>query len=204
MRAVRICRPPSRPARQPRASSRAQALAASLFAVYAAGPDGRVRWPELVGAHPDVVTLRLPHRLESPNAWLWAHWRVKARAKAAWAARLELAVDRADRSRLPRPRSAFPTIASRVGWVVSTTAQRPAVIVTRQVPSRRNFITDRENRYFSAKALVDCLVDAGFLVNDRERDIDLAVEQAVSGDGLDWTVITIDARPLELRIPGGL
>lgn len=88
-------------------------------------------------------------------------------------------------------------LASWIGWTAPT--NRPIVRITRQVPSRRNFITDRENRLFAAKALVDCLVQAGFLANDREQDIDLQVPQVVSADGLDWTEIVIDARAPEHR-----
>lgn len=90
----------------------------------------------------------------------------------------------------------YPTLASRLDWAVPT--NRPTVVVSRQVPTRRDFL-DPDNKWAAPKQLVDCLVEERFLPNDREQDIDLQVEQAVSGDGLDWTVITIDARPPELR-----
>ena len=168
------------------------ALHQRLFAVVARYEDGTLRRPTLVDAGA-VLTIRLPHRLESPNAWLWSHWRTKKKAKDAWATRLFLAV-------IPSG-----TIAAHVGkvaeiipaWTAPT--NRPTVRIARQVPSRRNFITDRENRFFAAKALVDCLVQAGFLTNDREKDINLQVWQEVSADGLDWTEVVIDARAPEHR-----
>lgn len=175
-----------------------------LFALYAGGLDGRVRLPETTVTDA-VLTLRLPHRLLSPNEWLWTHWRVKKRAKDAWAFRVELALSCAGQMRtvtcgnpsIAPIRFAVPVSDVELGWLAPT--NRPTVTITRQVPSRRNFITDRENRYFAAKALVDCLVQAKLLTNDRESDIDLVVDQAVSTDGQDWTQVVIDARPVEAR-----
>lgn len=171
-----------------------------MVALYAPGPNGRIRLPEVTSSM-TVVTVRLPHRLHSPNAWLWTDWRVKKRVKDAWAFRLQFACDRARTTRA-LARRAFPTPASQVDWVAPT--NRPTVIVSRHVPSRRNFMTDRDDRVFAAKALIDTFVKGGFLPNDRETDIDLDVEQVVSADGLDWTIVTIDSRPLELRqLPTG-
>ena len=142
-----------------------------------------------------VLTIRLPHRLETPNAWLWSHWRTKKRAKDAWSERLRIAC--LSPAAVAMSIGGNVELASWIGWTAPT--NRPIVRITRQVPSRRNFITDRENRLFAAKALVDCLVQAGFLANDREQDIDLQVPQVVSADGLDWTEIVIDARAPEHR-----
>lgn len=169
---------------------------ARLFGLYAGDAKGTLRLPRVTWTA-TVVTIWLPHRLESPNVLNWRDWRLKARAKTAWAFRLRYAIDLAEPRRAAAPPHLFPTLASRLDWTPPT--NRPAVIVSRHVPSRRNFIRDRENRYFAAKPVVDCLVQAGFLTDDREKDIDLQVEQAVAGDGLDWTVLTIDARAPELR-----
>lgn len=166
-------------------STRQADLRARLFETAARHADGTLRRPVLLDAGA-VLTIRLPHRLESPNAWLWTHWRTKKRAKDAWTTRLQVALC-----------TAYVAGKSLYTWTPPT--NRPTVRVVRQVPSRRNFITDRENRYFAAKALVDCLVQARLLTNDRETDIDLQVEQQVSPDGLDWTEIVIDARAPEHR-----
>lgn len=180
---------------------RRRALHQRLFALHAVTPNGELLKPAVdYVPGTDVLVIRLPHRLESPNATLKAHWRVKTNAKHAWAQRLEHAVAASlPRIRMAAPLSAYPTLASRLEWHVPT--NRPRVTVRRQVPSRRNFITDRDNRMFAAKALIDCVVDAGFLANDRETDIDLQVTQVVDLDQQDWTVVTIDARPLEQRPP---
>lgn len=180
--------------RQTATATARAALRQRLFAVVARHEDGTLRRPTLTDTGA-VLTIRLPHRLETPNAWLWSHWRTKKRAKDAWSERLRIAC-------LSPPAVAMSiggnvALARWIGWTAP--ANRPIVRITRQVPSRRNFITDRENRVFAAKALVDCLVQAGFLTNDREQDIDLQVPQVVSVDGLDWTEIVIDARPPEHR-----
>jgi len=182
--------------RQRAARQRRQSVRASLVGLYAVDGAGLVRQPEIT-CHPAVLIVRLPHRLESPNAWHSLHWRVHRQMRAAWAARLEHAVTVATPSVLPRPLSAFPTPASRLDWTAPT--NHPTVFVTRQVPRRRNFITDRDNRFGACKPVIDAFVKAGFLANDREDDIDLVPEQGVSGDGLDWTIVTIDARAIELR-----
>ena len=115
-------------------------------------PRGRHAAP----AHADdtgaVLTIRLPHRLETPNAWLWSHWRTKKRAKDAWSERLRIAC--LSPAAVAMSIGGNVELASWIGWTAPT--NRPIVRVTRQVPSRRNFITDRENRLFAAKALVDC------------------------------------------------
>jgi hypothetical protein len=135
----------------------------------------------------------LPKKLESPNAWLWTHWRTKVAAKRAWAFALRLAVvDTLRQARLDVER---PALA--LGWLAPTTRVR--VVIDRQVTSARAFIKDRENRYFAGKALVDCLVQGGFLRDDREADIDLEVTQTVSDDGGNWTVVTID--PGDREVP---
>lgn len=168
------------------------ALRQRLFAVVARHEDGTLRRPTLTDHFDGVLTIRLPHRLETPNAWLWSHWRTKKKAKDAWAARLALACMPVGSTSFSYARARGRLVSVIPTWTAPT--NRPIVRITRQVPSRRNFITDRENRVFAAKALVDCLVQAGFLTNDREQDIDLQVAQAVSADGLDWTEIVIDAR----------
>lgn len=182
--------------RQTATATARAALRQRLFAVVARHEDGTLRRPTLTDTGA-VLTIRLPHRLETPNAWLWSHWRTKKRAKDAWSERLRIAC--LSPAAVAMSIGGNVELASWIGWTAPT--NRPIVRITRQVPSRRNFITDRENRLFAAKALVDCLVQAGFLTNDREQDIDLQVPQVVSADGLDWTEIVIDARAPEPPLP---
>lgn len=166
-----------------------------LFGLYAGGADGKVRLPQVTST-PAVLTIRLPHRTPSLNEIIGFDWSTKARVKTAWMHRLNYAIDLANPRRAAAPPHLYPTLATRLDWVVPT--NRPTVIVARLVPSRRNFV-DRDNCYGGSKQLIDCLVKERFLPNDREQDIDLRFEQGVSADGLDWTVITIDARAAELR-----
>lgn len=167
-----------------------------LFAVHVVGPDGRRRDPQ-VSVSPAVLTIRLPYATPSLNDLVGHHPARKSRVRHAWASRLAYAIDLAAPARAWVPHL-FPTLASRVDWVCPT--NRPAVQVLRLVPSRRNFF-DRDNKWGGCKPLIDALVAGDFLPNDREDDIDQRVDQNVSRDGLDWTVINIDARPLEARTP---
>jgi len=137
------------------------------------------------------LVIRLPKPLESPNLWLWTHWRTKHAAKAAWAAALRLAVvdTIGGRPGVPLRMLGDGPVAQAIGWVPPP--GRVIVTIERRCHSSRQFIRDRDNRLFSGKALVDCLVGAGFLRADDETAIDLEVLQAVSDDGGDWTVVTL-------------
>lgn len=138
----------------------------------------------------DACVLSLPKRLESPNLWLWTHWRTKSAAKKAWAEVIARAVcDSLDRPTI----AAFSTPARAIAWTAPE--WRARVTVQRRVRRRSHFLVDRDNRVFAAKGLADCLVQAGFLRDDAETAIDLDVTQDVSADGLDWTVITIAPIP---------
>jgi hypothetical protein len=133
------------------------------------------------------VTLHLPKRLPTPNRWLKLHWSTYARIKSAWAEVIRLAV--LDSSSAGHRLALRTTLAGAMGWIAPPVRAR--VRITRIVRHRRHFITDPDNRRFAGKALVDCLVDAGFLRDDSEDHIDLHVDQEVSTDGLDWTVVAI-------------
>lgn len=70
------------------------------------------------------IEIRLPFRLESPNALLHAHWRVRTRDKEAWRARLLTTIADAARVKtvaaLDRPLAALgigPVHARRRVWV---------------------------------------------------------------------------------------
>lgn len=136
------------------------------------------------------VAIRLPKRLESPNRWLWTSWQVKKRAVDAWATAIRRAVLETAGSDAAATVRVSP--AAGVGWTAPPVKVR--VDCERLVPSTRHFITDTtHNLNFASKGVVDCVVKAGFLRDDSDRHIDLHCTQAVSPDGLDWTVITITA-----------
>lgn len=141
------------------------------------------------------ITLRLPKRLEPPNVWLWAGWPTKRRAKRAWAA----LITRTACEQLGRLTIAdLASPASALGWTVPTVRAR--VDVVRHVARGRG-ITDPDNLTFAAKGLLDCLVQAGFLRDDKATDIDLRVAQVPSVDGLDLTVVTIAPLPAASGVP---
>lgn len=166
-----------------------------LFGLYAGGPGGKVRLAEVTST-PAVLTIRMPHRTPSLNDLIGYSAHRKARIRKAWAHRLDYAIALAAPRRAVAPEHLFPTLASRLDWVTPT--NRPTVIVSRQVPGAKHFL-DRDNAWGGCKPVIDAIAAEGFIRNDRVKDIDLHIEQGVSPDGLDWTVITIDARALELR-----
>lgn len=136
------------------------------------------------------VVIRLPKRLESPNRWLWTSWMVKKRAVDAWAKAIRQAV--LDTAGVDGGLAVQVSAAAGVGWLAPPVKVR--VQVERLVPGTRHFIKDTvHNLAFSSKAVIDCVVKAGFLRDDSDQHIDLHCTQAVSPDGLDWTVITITA-----------
>jgi hypothetical protein len=138
---------------------------------------------------PFGVTLHLPKPLPSPNRWLRAHWRTQQRVSAAWAECIQLAA--LDSCPAGRPMALRTTPAGAVGWLAPP--MRVRVVITKLERQPRHFITDADNLKFAGKKLLDCLVRAGFLRDDSERHIDLAVEQALTRDGLVWTVVDIAA-----------
>lgn len=136
------------------------------------------------------LTLHLPKRLESPNKWLWTSWQVKKRIVDAWALVIRQAV--LDTPGVDAAAAVRVSPAGGAGWMAPPVRVR--VDVQRLVPSTRHFITDTtHNLLFASKGVIDCVVKAGFLRDDSDRHIDLHSTQAVSPDGLDWTVITLTA-----------
>lgn len=144
-----------------------------------------------------TVALHLPKRLESANRWLWTHWRTKHRVSLAWAQVIVNAV--LDTPGVNQGMAVRGTPAGAVGWMAPP--MRVRVDVQRLVPGPRHLIADRANLDFASKAVIDCVVKAGFLRDDSDEHIDLHSAQAVSADGLDWTVITITGpRPDGLKV----
>lgn len=134
-----------------------------------------------------TVVLRLPLRLASPNETLHAHFRVRTEIKKAWRAQLEAAVATAT-GRLSVA-DAEPLVRA-LG--LEPCAGRRRVEVTRLVPSVRNLIKDDDNLVYAQKPLLDQIRRAGFLRDDARAWTELAPPvQAVSEDGLDWTVVVI-------------
>jgi hypothetical protein len=142
-----------------------------------------------VDRRPFEVVLHLPKRLESPNRWLWTHWRTKHRVALAWGQVIRLAV--LDTPHVDRATAVRVSPAAAVGWLAPPMQVR--VDVLRRVRTAHALIKDRQNLDFASKALVDQVVKAGFLRDDSDAHIDLHSSQELSGDRLDWTRITITA-----------
>lgn len=137
-----------------------------------------------------TIEIRLPHRLESPNKTLHAHWRVRTRDKAEWKARLLTVI--ADAGGVTSV-AAFERPIEALG--LPPVNERRIVRIDRQVPSSRNFIRDDDNLVFSAKPLLDRIRALGFVRDDSREWITLTVTQRVSDDRRDWTVIRIEPAP---------
>lgn len=70
---------------------------------------------------------------------------------------------------------------------------RRRVTVTRWVPTRRNFLLDRDNQHFVVKPLNDALKRLGWIKDDREIWLEQPIPtQEVSGDGRYWTIVEIE------------
>lgn len=121
------------------------------------------------------LKLVIERELVSPNRWNGRHWRVKHRISQEW---------------------------EREIWAVSVNApdanlgilNKRRVMVTRVVPSRRNFIRDDDNLRFSVKPLLDALKRLRLILDDSRKWIELPTPaQSVSEDGQHYTVIEISA-----------
>lgn len=138
-----------------------------------------------------AIVIRLPHRLESPNKMLHAHWRERTRDKQTWATRLRMAISNAtNRASVAEFEKPYDALVQQLGFAPVTGHRW--VTFERLVPSSRNFIRDRDNLVYSAKPLLDQVRKAGFLRDDSSKHITLEVTQRVSDDGRDWTVIRIE------------
>jgi hypothetical protein len=139
-----------------------------------------------------TVEIRLPHRLESPNKMLHAHWRLRTKDKHAWRTRLLMVMaDAAKLSTVSAYEQPYQALIDLCGYQPVT--GRRIVRVERLVPSVRNFIKDRDNLTYSVKPLLDQVKKLGFLRDDSMEWIELVPPtQRVSDDGRDWTVIAIE------------
>lgn len=152
------------------------------------------------------MTLRIPRRLESPNTWNGRHWRVKHRISQDWEKAVGTALIDATlvevQRRDPKYRLSLTdalTVSLGPRGVAKVNKQpwtpfRCRVIVERHVPSMRNFIRDDDNLRFSVKPLLDALKRQGYIHNDSRKWLEHPTPtQHVSADGMDWTVLRIEA-----------
>ncbi|MGE3278047.1 MAG: hypothetical protein AB7O67_23290 [Vicinamibacterales bacterium] len=144
-----------------------------------------------------AITIRLPFRLESPNATLWADWRTKKRDHDTWMTRLRQAIVHAADIRTLAAFRDEPIAA--LG--LSRPTGRRRVSFERHVANHSALIHDDRNLQFCPKHLEDCLTKLGFLRDDNMRFSETPpVTQTVSPDRQDWTVIRIEI-PAEVSMP---
>ena len=123
------------------------------------------------------MTIRVPRELRSPNFWNGRHWREKHRMTQAWEKDIYF---------LMSPR------ATELKGLIGVESKK-RVAVTRECPSKRNFIRDRDNLFGACKPLLDSLQRLGLIVHDSMRWLVLEEpKQVVSPDGKFWTVIEIE------------
>jgi hypothetical protein len=136
---------------------------------------------------PGAIVFRVARRLRSPNTWQGHHWRVKDNETKSWQRLLLQAAPLSLPEAILRWRALAGTPAE---W--DQGPERRLVLVTRCVPSRQNFIRDEDNLRFTTKPLNDALKRMGLIYQDSRRWLEQPMpEQRVSGDGQDWTEITI-------------
>lgn len=140
-----------------------------------------------------ILVLRIPRRLESPNASRGAHWRVRHRISQTWEEEIWAAVARQTGARTPVEvlvcMNAIPALKRNPASI-----GRQRVTIERHVPSRRNFIKDDDNLAFCAKPVNDALKRLVYIRDDSRKWLEQPTPtQHVSADKKDWTVITIEA-----------
>ncbi|HXG70572.1 MAG TPA: hypothetical protein VNJ04_08170 [Gemmatimonadaceae bacterium] len=149
-------------------------------------PDGFVR--QLGDAHWE---LRIERELKSPNKTLWAHWRLKQAERQAWEAAVLLAIARYGGMAVVAG-AQLVRLAGVSLFVAAGARERRRVVLTRLVPSVRNFIRDDDNLSFSGKPVFDALKRIGLLYEDKREFLDAPrPSQVVSPDGRYLTVIEI-------------
>ena len=152
-----------------------------------------------VAAEGQMLEVRIPRRLESPNTWNGRHWRYKHRISQEW----ESAIGGAFYEQIAgAPRDFVTALGCMVGprkWE-GIIVGRQRVEVERHVPSVRNFIRDDDNLRFAVKPLLDALKRQGYIKNDSRKWLDHPTPtQHVSANGKDYTVIRISPVELAMR-----
>lgn len=141
-----------------------------------------------------VLEIRVPLRLASPNATRGHHWSRRHRETNTW----ELLID----GYAPAGHTAWSLVASanlvesrhgRRRVQLHRIRERRRVTVTRLVPSARHFIRDEENLRFCTKPVNDALKRLGYLYDDSRRWMEQPLPgEEISPDGRDYTVIRIE------------
>jgi hypothetical protein len=133
--------------------------------------------------------LRIGCELKSPNRSIWGgRWALRA-VREGWERALLIAIAR---------HGGMDTVAgaqflrSLSVFVDRQRPERRRVVLTRLVPSARNFVKDEDNRAYLGKSLFDAMKRVGMLTDDKRELLDAPIPtQAVSPDGTYTTVIEI-------------
>jgi hypothetical protein len=139
--------------------------------------------------------LRIGLPLLSGNHQAGAHWATRDRDRVAWDVALQNALIVAANVRTWPEYQRLRVKAPKV---------RMGLVLTREVPSRRNFIRDDDDLMWSAKRLRDAMKANRLFFDDSRKWLDYGLPlQEVSADGQYWTDIVIaplpDAVPSRLR-----
>lgn len=142
----------------------------------------------------ECLEIRVPMRLESPNATRGHHWSRRHSETNTW----ELLIS----AYAPAGHTTWSLVASatlvparhgRRRVKLQRIRERRRVFVTRVVPSNRNFIRDEENLRFSTKPVNDALKRLGLIYDDSRRWLDQPLPaELVAPDRRDLTIIRIE------------
>lgn len=132
---------------------------------------------------------RIARELKSPNKTLWAHWRLKQAERQAWEETLLMAVSRYGGMETV---AGVQFLKSLSVFVDPARKERRRIVLTRIVPSVRNFVKDEDNLAFSGKHLFDAMKRVGMISDDTRELLDAPrPTQVVSADGAYLTVIEL-------------
>lgn len=146
------------------------------------------------------LSLWLPYNAKTPNETLVGqHWNKKHKLTKAWERAIEIAIgEHIGATTL----SGFESAAAALG--LSPIRSRMRVSITRLVPHRKHFVKDDDNLDFIRKPILDALKRSGLIKDDKREYLDAPRPgQALSGDGLHWTVIRIEPSAATYEEAGG-
>lgn len=131
--------------------------------------------------------LRIGLPLMSGNHLAGAHWSTRDKDRVAWDVAIQNALILAADVRTYPQYLALRAKARRI---------RMRLVITREVPSRRNFIKDDDDLMWSGKRLRDALKANKLFVDDSRKWLSYGLpEQVISADGQYWTDIVIVPAP---------